>query len=123
MKVKYNGIVYEVYWKYRRYDSYHDHDSRGRIIAIPQSEYTECHIESLSNGVSIIELAEKSPQDQFNKEIGRKISLTRALKQLFPEDKKARRYFWLRYHSRFPILTEETISLENKLARQAKQLK
>lgn len=103
MLIEYEGIKYHLWWKYRRYDSYHDHDKNGKIIAIPQSEYTECHIESLENGIQIISIAKKAPQDQFCKEIGRKLALARVLKKAFPTDNVARALFWANYLNRKDI--------------------
>jgi len=95
MKINYNGIEYSIYWKFLRYEPYKDFNHKtSKEIFVPQNEYTECYIESLTKGIQIISRATKTPPDQFNKEIGRKLSFTRALQLLFPDRKEARKFFW-----------------------------
>ena len=43
-----------------------------------------------------------SELDNFSKETGRKVALTRALKDLFPEDFEVREAFWKNYFDRKP---------------------
>src|SRR6266576_2274644 len=98
MKINYHGIEYYVYWKFLRYEPYHDLDQTGKVITIPRKEYTECYIErsGIPLGIQIVTRATKTPPDQFNKEIGRKLSFARALLLLFP-DKESRKFFWQCY--------------------------
>ena len=42
-------------------------------------------------------ISELSIKDQFNRSIGRKVSLTKALKELFPDDANKRKVFWTKY--------------------------
>lgn len=37
------------------------------------------------------------PKDQYNRKTGRKVALNKALKELFPNDKQARKHFWEEY--------------------------
>src|SRR5438034_423772 len=92
MRIEFCGVTYEVYWKYLR--------NKDLLLPEYKAEFTECHIEALLNGANIITTARKAPQDSFNKEVGRKISLDRALKQLFPNNKYARSRFWRIYFDR-----------------------
>jgi len=41
-----------------------------------------------------------SEDDQFQKELGRRMSLTRALEMLWPDSREARRAAWKVYHER-----------------------
>lgn len=45
----------------------------------------------------VIGLAILSNKDKYNKAIGRKVALTRALNYLFPDNKEARRQVWNKY--------------------------
>ena len=64
---------------------------------------TVCDIVSLENGVINEKLASGiarcNPLDNFNKEKGRKDSLTKALSQL-TTSKSLRKTFWIAYHNR-----------------------
>jgi len=68
---------------------------------------SECFIQEVIEGVAItrdadpIGAAFTNYKDHFDKEKGRKISLTRALQHLF-KDPTIRKEFWDAYHNRFP---------------------
>jgi hypothetical protein len=49
-----------------------------------------------------------SETDNFNKDLGRKLSLKKALQQLFPNNKVARACFWEAYRLMTPIPRWET---------------
>lgn len=89
MKILYEGIEYHIWFNYIR-----PNKSNHNI------EFTECWIESLENGIQVEGLARKAPGDQFVKEIGRKLSFSRALSKLFPNNAPksdgfvARNIFW-----------------------------
>jgi len=52
-----------------------------------------------------IGVATLHPNDRYVKAIGRKISMTHALQEMFPEDKTTRKLFWDAYLNRVPKLT------------------
>lgn len=100
MKVHYQGIDYNVYWKYLRYAPHKDFDKNGKSTIVPQKEYTECWVTNLLLDITIVRRAIKHKNDKFCKEVGRKMSLTRALETLFPNNKEARKTFWIEYFNR-----------------------
>lgn len=89
MKILYKGTEYNVWFRYVR-----PNKSKHNI------EFTECWIESLNNGIQVQGITRKAAGESFIKEIGRKLSLTRALKAAFPnigtssEGFSARNVFW-----------------------------
>lgn len=85
MKLRYNNIDYWVGWKY----------TQTRL-----GKETTCLIEikgfvPVGKGVSVCK-----EEDLFIKETGRKLSLKRALNDLFPDNKEARKFFWDSYFYR-----------------------
>lgn len=95
MRVTYNENDYTVWWHYIR-----DHNPAERSY---HSEFTECHIErkGAEDFEIVVDTARKAPEEtNFSKETGRRVSLARALKQLFPADREARAIFWARYFER-----------------------
>jgi len=94
MKVTINNTEYYVYWK---------HIQEGRYKG------TKCFIIDNKTEKMIIEgMGVLHPNDNFNKKIGRKISLTKALNNydsMMEEDswkKEGRTMFWNEYHKLFP---------------------
>lgn len=84
MKLTYNNTDYWVSWQH--------------ITEV--SKYTACNITTEGFNVVAIGIANCNLNDRYVKEIGRKISFQRALANLFPNDKDARKYFWNAYFNR-----------------------
>jgi len=87
-----SGVEYSVKWKHENYTN-SDEATRAEKIS-----FTECTIENLTNpevkGSSIATLAKG---DQFNKNMGRKIALKRAMNKVGLA-KSTRKLFWNSYH-------------------------
>lgn len=82
MIVELDGNRYSVRWKYQQ----------------PGTKYLEtvCLIKNLDTGKVVRDYAFKSPNDNHNKHIGRKISLARALK-VMGFSREQRKVFWDAY--------------------------
>lgn len=78
MKVQANGSIYWVDWIHHN------------------PHYTDCHI--LNGTLRRTATAHVSKEDNYDKNIGRKVSMTRALK-MFPFTKTDRIKFWEAYHT------------------------
>jgi hypothetical protein len=62
-------------------------------IVVPP--YTICYVDIKDGGISYY--AWLHPNDRYSRETGRKVALTRALKDLFPNNKAARKEVWKTY--------------------------
>ncbi len=93
MKVILNNIEYWVYWQYCENTS---------------GKFTLCNIETRGFNLFATGTTKLSPKDKFVKEVGRKTSLERALKQVFPE-KADREVFWKAYLNRKPSNHDKAI--------------
>lgn len=82
MIVEFDSDRYSVKWKYQKSDTKHLE--------------TVCLIKNLNTGKVIQDHALKSPNDNHNKHIGRKISLARALK-VMGLNREQRKIFWDAY--------------------------
>lgn len=91
-----DGKKYKVYFKH-----YHH---TGNLPAILGTRFnTDCAIVTDDKTVEIHGSSMCSLKDNPCKETGRKIALTRALKQLFPNDKEARTGVWFHYFDKLMI--------------------
>lgn len=84
MKVNVDGINYWVRWKHTRLPKFYNTETI-QITYSSEQYLTTCTIET--EGFNIVATGECSNHvsDKFEKETGRKISLDRALKSLFPD--------------------------------------
>lgn len=57
--------------------------------------HTICYVDIKDGGISYY--AWLHPNDRYSRETGRKVALTRALKDLFPNNKAARKEVWKTY--------------------------
>ena len=83
MKVATNHGIYIVKWKHENQDENGERKTHCFVRLADQKE-------SVATGHAIC-----SPEDNFNKQIGRKLSLSRALRNWFTRDD--RMYFWKEY--------------------------
>jgi len=86
---QYGDHEYKISWRY--YDSFENHHHY-------QMKSTVCSLFDLTTGEIWNNLASCSAKDNFCKETGRKISLTRVLEKF--NDKGFRKAAWQSYHSR-----------------------
>lgn len=84
MIININGIIYKVYWKHLPFEE----------IDTLVKGVTHCTVKNLLTEVKMVASAFCSPIDQFNKQKGRIISLTRAIRNFPKEDRKK---FWNEY--------------------------
>ena len=98
MKVKLNsGVEYWVSWIHNNTTNQKDTkmDKRKRSDI---GSYTECYIENKTNASKSIGYAILGKKEKFfNKNIGRKISMACAMKNM-ELNKKTRTLFWNQYH-------------------------
>ena len=121
MKVQIDNHVYLVGWKHERISKYVGHDdSKGYHYDHSKGGYTTCYIKveinthdkplfrsngdrlsnsfTLNNGTLVyVGVANCSISDTYCKQSGRKVSLARALQQLFPGNRNLRKLFWAAY--------------------------
>ncbi len=94
MKVEINSDIYLVLWKHSRQSN---HISRGKtkcsIVKLYKDENTPLVRLLIGTGETYC-----SSKDSYNKDVGRKISLTRALQKIFPSNKEIRKAFWNAYY-------------------------
>jgi len=99
MKIKLkSNVEYEVKWKHMN-NTQNINRKMDSNIHYNNSSYTECEIINKNNpyilGIGVAKVGKK--EKNFNKEIGRKISLKKALLAI-ELDKETRAIFWEEYH-------------------------
>lgn len=89
--------TYKVFWKYNRKSH-----NKSRCTKRDRDEVT-CIIENKEKNLVAKSIVYCSEKDQFNKDTGRKLSLTKAIRH-FPKSK--RKLFWREY---FRLTNKKTI--------------
>lgn len=92
MKVSYKGNEYRINWS-KQYQKLMNPENQ--IVVTEQVTGTYCFIKNEANEVIADGNSFLNPADNFNKNIGRKISLTRALSTI--SDKDFRSEIWKEY--------------------------
>lgn len=94
-KVKIGEDEYEVSFQHyvpsdTQRDNFHDpnifRETFGTVCYIEKPEY-------IITGISDLSI-----KDNYNRNVGRKVSLTKALKELFPNEPEQRKLFWDAYY-------------------------